>query len=53
VREDQIVQCLGRDRSLSVAAQALHDLVLAHRPTPATAPKALPRAPQPGRRLRA
>ena len=24
-----------RDRSLSVAAQALHDLVLAHRPTPA------------------
>jgi len=24
-----------RDRSLSVAAQALHDLVLAHRPVPA------------------
>jgi hypothetical protein len=42
-----------RDRSLSVAAQALHDLVLAHRPTPASAPKALPRAPRPGRRLRA
>jgi len=42
-----------RDRSLSVAAQALHDLVLAHRPTPASAPKAPPRAPRPGRRLRA
>ena len=25
-----------RDRSLSVAAQALHDLVLAHRPLPAS-----------------
>ena len=35
-----------RDRSLSVAAQALHDLVLAHRPAPA--PKAPPRTPQRG-----
>jgi DNA-binding transcriptional LysR family regulator len=31
-----------RDRSLSIAAQALHDLVLAHRPAPAPA-KATPR----------
>jgi len=36
-----------RDRSLSVAAQALHDLALAHRPAPAPAP---PRPPRRGRR---
>jgi len=42
-----------RDRSLSVAAQALHDLALAHRPAPAPAPKARPGAPERGRRARA
>jgi DNA-binding transcriptional LysR family regulator len=36
-----------RDRSLSVAAQALHDLALAHRPAPAPAP---PRPPRRSRR---
>ena len=39
-----------RDRSLSVAAQALHDLVLAHRPAPASLAK---RAARRGRRVRA
>ncbi|MDQ6640401.1 MAG: LysR family transcriptional regulator [Pseudomonadota bacterium] len=40
-----------RDRSLSMAAQALHDLALEHRPRPAaTAP---PRAPKPSRKARA
>ena len=42
-----------RDRSLSVAAQALHDLVLAHRPAPAPVPKARAGAAQRGRRARA
>ena len=42
-----------RDRSLSVAAQALHDLVLAHRPAPAPVPKARPAAARRGRRARA
>jgi len=42
-----------RDRSLSVAAQALHDLVLAHRPAPAPATKARPSTGQRSRRLRA
>ena len=42
-----------RDRSLSVAAQALHDLVLAHRPAPAPLPKARTRAARRGGRVRA
>jgi len=42
-----------RDRSLSVAAQALHDLVLAHRPTPAPPPNARAGAPRRSRRVRA
>ena len=42
-----------RDRSLSVAAQALHDLVLAHRPAPAPATGARPGTGQRSRRARA
>jgi DNA-binding transcriptional LysR family regulator len=41
-----------RDRSLSVAAQALHDLALSHRPAPAPVPKARAGAAQRGRRAR-
>jgi LysR family carnitine catabolism transcriptional activator len=40
-----------RDRSLSFAAQALHDLALEHRPAPAAT--ALRRAPRRGRQVRA
>jgi len=41
-----------RDRSLSMAAQALHDLVLAHRPAPARVSKARPGAPRRDRPMR-